>query len=192
MADQHHHRQTNHSPDDDIMHSSKYPFDEFHQFQKNNFHLCYCLCCHFMLSPAQPSPNHSKYLQSSFPNTSNSHLKTTKTIIKGNPLNINVLIKMLELAKAMERNIPVLLMWRRPYGCIYIAHLVHLLICNFFAFSQEIFGILDFHIPRVHFTPVSNLWKNATRFKQNYWITDSMLQLLNECSAVNRENVGRK
>ena len=112
--------------------------------------------------------------------------------IKGIPLNINVLIKMLELAKAMERNIPVLLMWRRPYGCIYIAHLVHLLICNFFAFSQEFFGILDFHIPRVHFTPVSNLWKNATRFKQNYWITDSMLQLLNECSAVNRENVGRK
>ena len=115
-----------------------------HQFQKNNFHLCYCLCCHFMLSPAQPSPNHSKYLQSSFPNTSNSNLKTTKTIIIVIPLNINVLIKMLELAKAMERNIPVLLMWRRPYGCIYIAHLVHLLICNFFAFSQEFLGYWTF------------------------------------------------
>ena len=115
------------------------------QFQKNNFHLCYCLCCHFMLSPAQPYrqtiPNIYNHR---FQTPENRHLKTTKTIIKGIPLNINVLIKMLELAKAMERNIPVLLMWRRPYGCIYIAHLVHLLICNFFAFPQEFLGYWTF------------------------------------------------
>ena len=149
MADQHHHRQTNHSPDDHIMYSSKYQLVQFQKRLFINFKritfisviVYVVISCYHQHSHRQTIPNIYNHR---FQTPENRHLKTTKTIIIGIPLNINVLIKMLELAKAMERNIPVLLMWRRPYGCIYIAHLVHLLICNFFAFSQKFLGYWTF------------------------------------------------